>query len=815
MSDESVKTFCPSIKHYKDETHQLNIPWFFGTFTIGICLGGIIAIIMAYKYKNKLTFKKRHSEEDGHLNETKPLVVSSETNIQLQNIPEKSESKRYLSSPKATCSPEENLATTNYHRGMADVLLQKNSETIEEETSWQNVERVEKFVECSSKDKEQMMLICLQKILTAEQKNGEIPGHFSVDYFITEINNNVQNIKMESQRREADTKVHKEREKIFRKDEDEFYLEFEQKRASKKIARQYQKEMKKIGKKLLKENVDSSVIDRINNELSKIETEIAVNNDKNQKEMMQSLNSRQIIRQTAAEKKLLKEKEEKEIVENTVSLISGFLEQLVSSGEISDRQNKQLLDDFKMEMFNKKKQLDNNATQELATLTNSLNQKRNDHLQKLEETHQNLKKQHFEDFQKERSGDLDANLQQLSESHAKQLQEVELTLLDSIKMKGNFKEKDLEKLQSQKEEIQQKISESKESFRKEQASLLNEKMEKRRKEKEEQKQKYELEHQVVVQQQTAIVAKMLESNGCLDDEKKSLILKEHQQKIIELGNQMELSRLKYEQSLHIQLNQRRNKLKEIKEQKRNGNNKISDQKLESEIKAAEEKLQTDKEAAVAKMKEMLQKETESLIEEQYEELIAKIGKLEVGQARRNVLLERQDRTIQKLQEKLGEQAINNKTPQNHVDHLVQRHQNNLIQLEEKHKATREHNEKYLQERIQQKHLKKKQMEDKIEEDGDCKELLQQKGVRVATSIFLHSLMDKRHKYELDSLEKSMKSELETHRKELYSSMKQQLNDKLMKQKQSFFMQLAAISDLTNEQVNNIIEETLSDIQQVN
>ncbi|XP_014774777.1 titin homolog [Octopus bimaculoides] len=757
---DSVKTFCPLIKYHVTDEGEVHVPWFFGALILGIFLGGIFAIILARQYKSKLHWKKRNSEEDGYLNESKPLVMKSEINIQPQNFPEQSGSQQYFPASNTNFT-KENLVKTQYHRGMADILLQKSSETIEEETSKQNVGRIEKFEEYCREDKEKMMMICLQKLLATEQQNGQLPGQFSVDYFITEINNNIQNIKTQSQMRDIDDKIHTEREKMFRNDKDEFYLEFEQKRASKKIARQYQKEMKKIGKKLSEENVDSSVIDRINSVLLKVESEIAMNNDTSQKEMMQNLDTRQLIRQTAAEKKLLREKEEKDGVENTVNLVCDLLKQLVSSGEISDHQNKQLMDEFRTDVDAKKKQLDDNAAQELTTLTNNLNQKRNEHLQKLEENHQNLKKMYFEEFQAEKTENFDASLKkynklimklnedwekevknldqeeietvesylkQLSDSYAKQLQDIEVNLFENIKTKANSSEEDMEKLLSQKEAIQHKISESKEGFRKEQENLLNEKMEKRMKEKEEQKQQYQTAHDAILNQQTSIVSKMLENNVNLDKEKKDLLLKKHQQKIKELGNQMELSHLKYEQSLQIQINQRRNKLKQIQEEKRNGNNKISDKKLESEIEAAEEKLQNEKAAAITKMQETLLKETESLIEEQFEELIAKIGKLEVGQARRNVLLERQDKTLQKLQEKLGERVINKQTPQNRVNHLVQQHQNNLMQLEEKHKATREHNEKHLQEKIQQKHIQKKQMEDKMAEENS-KELQKERGVR--------------------------------------------------------------------------------------
>ncbi|CAI9717196.1 Hypothetical predicted protein [Octopus vulgaris] len=803
-----VKTFCPVIEYHVENEGEVHVPWFFGAFILGIFLGGIFAIILAQQYKSKLQWKKKNSEEDGYLNESKPLAMKSEINIQLQNFPEQSESQQYFPASNTNFT-EQNLVKTQYHSGMADILLQKSSETIEEETSKQNVERVEKFEEYCREDKEKMMMICLQKLLATEQQNGQLPGQFSVDYFVTEINNNIQNIKTQSQLKDIEDKLHTEREKMFRNDKDEFYLEFEQKRASKKIARQYQKEMKKIGKKLSEENVDSSVIDRINSVLLNVESEIAMNNDTSQKEMMQNLDTRQLIRQTAAEKKLLREKEEKDSVENTVNLVNDLLKQLVSSGEISDQQNKQLMDEFRTDVDAKKKQLDDNAAQELTTLTNNLNQKRNEHLQKLEENHQKLKKTYFEEFQAEKTENFDASLQQLSDSYAKQLQDVEVNLFENLKTKANSSEEDMEKLLSQKEAIQLKISESKEGFRKEQENLLNEKMEKRMKEKEEQKQQFQTAHDAILNQQTSIVSKMLENNVNLDKEKKDLLLKEHQQKIKEVGNQMELSRLKYEQSLQIQINQRRNKLKQIQEEKRNGNNKISDKKLESEIEAAEKKLENEKAAAMTKMQETLLKETESLIEEQYEELIAKIGKLEVGQARRNVLLERQDKTLQKLQEKLGERVINKQTPQNRVNHLVQQHQNNLMQLEEKHKATREHNEKHLQEKIQQKHNKKKQMEDKMAEENS-KELQKERGVRAATSILLHSLLDKRHKNEMNALEKSMKSEIESYSRELNASMERQLDNKLMEQKQSFLMQLAVISDLSNEEINAVIEETLSE-----
>lgn len=88
--------------------------------------------------------------------------------------------------------------------------------------------------------------------------------------------------------------------------------------------------------------------------------------------LLQNLDERQLIRQTAAEKRLLREKEEKESVENTVCLVSDLLKQLESSGEISDQLNKQLMDEFRTDMDAKKKQLDESKKHFIKIITLSL-----------------------------------------------------------------------------------------------------------------------------------------------------------------------------------------------------------------------------------------------------------------------------------------------------------------------------------------------------------------------------------------------------------------------------------------------------------
>ncbi|GFS14897.1 trichohyalin-like [Elysia marginata] len=163
------------------------------------------------------------------------------------------------------------------------------------------------------------------------------------------------------------------------------------------------------------------------------------------------------------------------------------------------------------------------------------------------------------------------------------------------------------------------------------------------------------EQEVLKKEQMDTMARVLSTNMELDDDAKKRVLREHEQNMQAMSNQLLRSKLRQQKSLEIKLNQRKARLAELRMQQKTlkeshqNEKKDLELKLEAEIEKEELGFEKARQEAVAELRRQLAKETEVALKLQDEEIGLLIGRLQVGQARRKAILEKQDATLKELQ----------------------------------------------------------------------------------------------------------------------------------------------------------------------
>ncbi|GFN78015.1 trichohyalin-like [Plakobranchus ocellatus] len=140
------------------------------------------------------------------------------------------------------------------------------------------------------------------------------------------------------------------------------------------------------------------------------------------------------------------------------------------------------------------------------------------------------------------------------------------------------------------------------------------------------------EQEVLKQEQMATMTRVLSTNMELSDEAKKRILREHEQNMQVLSNQLLRSKLRQRKSLEIKLNQRKTRLAELQKQQRelrSGKEDDSETKLAKELAKEEEAFEEARQEAVAELRRQLAKETEEALKLHDDEIGLLIGRLQV------------------------------------------------------------------------------------------------------------------------------------------------------------------------------------------
>ncbi|CAG5125925.1 unnamed protein product, partial [Candidula unifasciata] len=162
---------------------------------------------------------------------------------------------------------------------------------------------------------------------------------------------------------------------------------------------------------------------------------------------------------------------------------------------------------------------------------------------------------------------------------------------------------------------------------------------------------HHIEQEILKKEQMATVRKVVTMNIDLTDLDKDQILKEHQQNMKALSNQLLCSKLRQQKSLEIKLNQRKIHLESLLLRKKNikkSNKQDKDGQLfqlTADITKEEQLLEEARQAAVAELRKQLAKETEEALKLQSDSLSLLIGRLQLREARKKTILARQEGTF--------------------------------------------------------------------------------------------------------------------------------------------------------------------------
>ncbi|XP_063435773.1 centrosome-associated protein CEP250-like [Mytilus trossulus] len=139
--------------------------------------------------------------------------------------------------------------------------------------------------------------------------------------------------------------------------------------------------------------------------------------------------------------------------------------------------------------------------------------------------------------------------------------------------------------------------------------------------------------------------------------------------------------------------------------------------LEAELAAEEVKIEMERQQALIDFKRKMASETEALLVEQEKELGVLIGRLEIGAARRQALLIKQDTQLQSLQDHLEKKLTDGTVKTSAVNQILQQHKNQMEYVHDQIENKREHQIQVIQDKIQTKKLMKEQelQEEKHEE----------------------------------------------------------------------------------------------------
>nr|KAG5698071.1 hypothetical protein BaRGS_016719 [Batillaria attramentaria] len=309
------------------------------------------------------------------------------------------------------------------------------------------------------------------------------------------------------------------------------------------------------------------------------------------------------------------------------------------------------------------------------------------------------------------------------------------------------------------------------------------------------------EQDKLCQEQTQTIQKVLASNMDLSEEAKDKVLRQHEQNMQALSNQLQRSKMRQQKSLEMKLNQRRARMLELKQKQedlkrsKKDMNEKERQKLEEElaaqIEAEEKKLEEARQAAVSDLRRQLAAETEEALRLQDEEIGLLIGRL-------------QDQLEKKL-------TAGKNIPGGHTDQLLQQHYSQVQHLNQQMQRHREAQERQLSEKIKAKQQQKEQeIESQLEEEAQEEYTVQQKrGAGYASLALMQSFLEQRHQRAITELEQEMLAELEKNRDELNRQMEIELQKELQAQRQSLLAQLAAVTNLPNNELEDAVDAAVA------
>ncbi|XP_076436478.1 uncharacterized protein LOC143275994 [Babylonia areolata] len=863
--------FClPLTWVVESDEFTIDKAWIAGAFFLGLFIGAGLTALCVRPFLASWAKKKRQDEEamllDGTVPATPVESAKGKRFKSIEAVPVDGDTKKRKKSSrfkrrKKTEQDEEGTTHEKVEmddavcRGMVDVLTQTNSMSAEVEMGDQDMVAIVAMERDQEHEKETLLLKVLEFLLRKKAAKRSVTENFCDNFIkkteqdLRDMHNMIDREKEEEEEKlKNDNKLSKDPQAL------ESELQALQTHYNNKQAKLQRDYREKIRTDLIKssgmsEEEVEGVMEKLMAQMSNLEEKIG----QEQARQRRVLEERLAKRRQVVEYREETQKAQHETRDQRVTSLGDILRLRVKDGQLLERQNDELISQFCLNLFGLYDDLDKERTQQTIDLSDQLRQCRLDEMQALLEKqakersmyakktetassmadivkgyHDLLSRQHSE--QEQLSLKLDEEdvkkMEQLDKEMKKKeekgAQEEAARVVESLENLSDISSAEASKiLQLHKQRMEQHEARKQ---RDKQAMLqqLQEKLQQRLTRASEAEAQDAQEQQMLCEEQSQTIQKVLASNMDLTEEAKDKILKQHEQNMQALSNQLQRSKMRQQKSLEMKLNQRRARMEELKKKqedlhtRRRNMNEKEREKLEAElsqkIAAEEQKLEEARQAAVAELRKQLAAETTEALRVQDEEIGLLIARLQVGQARRKAILERQDKTLKELQDQLETKVTAGKeVPGTMTDQLLQQHYNQVEHVNRSVQRAREAQERQLAERIQQmKSQKTQEIETQLQEDAEQEYSdQQQRGAGYASLALMQTFLEQRHQRAITELEQEMTAELEKQRDELNSQMELELQKELEGQRQNLLTQLAAVSNLPQHELEDAVDAAVS------
>ncbi|CAB3980326.1 Hypothetical predicted protein [Paramuricea clavata] len=435
----------------------------------------------------------------------------------------------------------------------------------------------------------------------------------------------------------------------------------------------------------------------------------------------------------------------------------------------------------------------------------------------------NLKKKHTMEREDEEgqadkteAEELERLRQHLEEEREKKIQSYEENIVKKMATMAQLSNEDVQQFMEEHRKDMAVYNDKLEETKSQQRSQLKERIEARKAKLERERAQHKNEQTQLITQQEEVIDQVLKMQVGLTEEARKQVMAEHEQNLMNLNNHLQITRLRQQKRLEERLAQRKAKLAEMKKSQEEELSRNDPDKQESlakeQNKAYEEeikKLENEHDKALEDLRRRLALETEEALKEQDKKLGEILGKHQVGVARRDEIIRRQNETIKAIEEKMVDKITKEGTfAENTTEKILKQHQRQIIKLETKINEAKQAQERNMYQKLEAKRLKKEkalsaEMNDKAEQQ-------KKKGVRSATRVMMNSLAQTQLKHKLEELRREMEMELSKQKEELNRIMEEKLMEELQLHEKNFITQLASISHMNEEEIAKICKEAVTE-----
>ncbi|XP_071502132.1 uncharacterized protein [Diadema antillarum] len=415
----------------------------------------------------------------------------------------------------------------------------------------------------------------------------------------------------------------------------------------------------------------------------------------------------------------------------------------------------------------------------------------------------------------------------LEEERTSELAEKEESIFEELMAKAQLNEKEAKKIVKKHQANVAAYEEQLDQEKKRQNMKLQERIDQRKAAWEEEQKRAAAEQQQLTEQQERTISKLIDTQSTLDEEAKRQIMLQHEQNVTALNNHLQMAKLKQQKLLEAKLSKRRARYEALKAQQeaeRRGNGEDSDENSElrkqqqEELEAEENRMKEEQQAAILALRRQLAEETEQVLREQDAKMGILIGKLQAGQARRQGVIKKLDKAVKDLQDQLVESiADSNVISERKSERILATHMQEMEEIEEKLRQARAHQEDQLQHKMETLKLTREKTlaSELISKKEPASDRRRQSSVKAKASVealqYMTQILERnRQKLALTQLEQEMTVETLKQKEELNKQLEEALEEELQERERDFLGQLAALSQLSKEELNTMVQTAIAE-----